>query len=79
MFTNQNNNYQKPQNQNMGGFKPNNKKIPNPANFKIVKCKNYEKGKFFMFCFSLKINLFLSHFFQNPDKMNKTLFIINTF
>lgn len=23
----------------------NNKKLPNPANFKIVKCKNFEKGK----------------------------------
>jgi hypothetical protein len=21
------------------------KKVPNPANFKIVKCKNFEKGK----------------------------------
>ncbi len=44
MFNNQNN-YQRPQHQNMGGFKPNNKKIPNPQNFKIVKCKNFEKGK----------------------------------
>jgi hypothetical protein len=22
----------------------NNKKLPNPANFKIVKCKNFERG-----------------------------------
>lgn len=22
------------------------KKLPNPANFKIVKCKNFERGKF---------------------------------
>ena len=22
------------------------KKLPNPANFKIVKCKNFEKGKY---------------------------------
>jgi len=44
MFNNQSN-YQKNPNQNqMGGFKSMNKKIPNPANFKIVKCKNFEKG-----------------------------------
>lgn len=44
----QQNNYQRQQhNPNMGGgFRPNiNKKIPNPANFKIVKCKNFERGK----------------------------------
>jgi hypothetical protein len=23
------------------------KKTPNPANFKIVKCKNFDKGKFY--------------------------------
>jgi len=55
MHSNQNN-FQKPFNPNMGGmgsmgggmggFRPNQKKIPNPANFKIVKCKNYERGKF---------------------------------
>jgi len=46
MFNNQNN-FHKNQNQNqMNGFKNNNKKIPNPANFKIVKCKNYEKGNY---------------------------------
>jgi hypothetical protein len=26
-------------------FMNNAKKLPNPANYKIVKCKNYEKGK----------------------------------
>ena len=29
----------------MGGGKMNNKS-PNPSNFKIVKCKNWETGKF---------------------------------
>lgn len=38
-------NFQRQHNQNMGGFRPNTKKIPNPANFKIVKCKNFERGK----------------------------------
>lgn len=27
------------------GSSQNQKKVPNPANFKIVKCKNFEKGK----------------------------------
>lgn len=44
MFNNQNN-FQRPQNQDMGGFRPNNRKIANPQNFKIVKCKNFERGK----------------------------------
>ena len=36
---------------NMGGDRSNMpnpiKKMPNPANFKIVKCKNYDAGNFF--------------------------------
>ena len=30
---------------NEQNFNNNAKKIPNPANFRIVKCKNYERGK----------------------------------
>ena len=30
---------------NDDGLGQNQKKVPNPANFKIVKCKNFEKGK----------------------------------
>lgn len=32
-------------------FMNNAKKLPNPSNYKIVKCKNFEKGKkqFFIF------------------------------
>jgi hypothetical protein len=60
MENNQNqnqNNFRKPYNQNMGEFRPNNpnKKIPNPANFKIVKCKNYERGKVYFLFFNLLI------------------------
>ena len=30
---------------NQGNDMNNAKKLPNPANYKIVKCKNYERGK----------------------------------
>ena len=32
-----------------GNFNRTEKKIPNPGNYKIVKCKNFERGKFFYF------------------------------
>ena len=32
-------------------FMNNAKKLPNPTNYKIVKCKNFEKGKKFVFIF----------------------------
>ena len=38
---------------------PNNaKKLPNPANFKIVKCKNFERGKKYIKKIIIKISFF---------------------
>lgn len=41
------NSFPKQQNSNTGTKFNNNKKVPNPSNFKIVKCKNFEKGKLY--------------------------------
>lgn len=38
------NSFPRQQNTNTGFNKPNHKKVPNPSNYKIVKCKNFEKG-----------------------------------
>lgn len=34
------------------------KKMPNPSNFKLVKCKNYEAGNF-LFCVYFLINFLI--------------------
>ena len=46
--------------ENMGGDRDNMpnpiKKMPNPANFKIVKCKNYDAGNLSYFIYTEKYN-----------------------
>lgn len=39
------------------------KKLPNPANYKIVKCKNYEKGKKNLFILKIKKKFILKNIF----------------
>jgi len=52
------------QNQDMS-FSNNNKKLPNPSNYKIVKCKNYERGKKYFLCIFLNLNSYCSFGFIN--------------
>lgn len=40
-----------------------NKKLPNPANFKIVKCKNFERGNINSILFVLRFKDFVKQIF----------------
>jgi hypothetical protein len=56
--------------ENMGGDRSNMpnpiKKMPNPANFKIVKCKNFDAGNLFYFPKNIK-----NFYKKNPIKFKK--------